>query len=185
MNAIDSLEMMSRAETDVALYCPFVFGYSNYSRLGFRERLLRFRDIIPLGANGTSPAGSLLGGVGLGVSAKSPRIKEAVRFTEWIAGAEVQRGVFAASGGQPAHRAAWDDPKVDSMAGGFFSGVRRTIDESWTRPRVPGYVEWQNASMTIVHQALRSGSGFDSAVKKLNHLAVAIGFSAQSAGPQR
>lgn len=169
MNAIDALESLASSESP-AFYCPLVFGYTNYSRAGYRDALLRFGDIPTIRA-GAAPAGSLLGGVGLGVSAQSESVDEAAEFALWLAGPEVQAGVFVEAGGQPAHRAAWENPRVDDLVGGFFSGVRRTTDLSWMRPRIPGYVDWQNASLSVIHDALRRGAGFDAAVRELNRLA--------------
>jgi multiple sugar transport system substrate-binding protein len=172
LNAIGALEALATEDADAA-YCPLVFGYTNYARAGFRPQRLCFGDIVTIGAAADGPRGALLGGVGLGVSARSSNVAAAAEFALWVAGAEVQRTTFYAGGGQPAHVAAWDDATLDAQAGGFFSGTRTTLERAWIRPRMPGFVAWQNASLPIVHEALRSGTGFDRAVERLNALAPA------------
>lgn len=174
MNAIDVLDALSAAQSR-EIYCPLVFGYTNYSRQGFKERILRFGD-IPRGANGND-GGALLGGVGLGVSARSEHATEAAAFAAWVAGEDVQSSLYVDAGGQPAHARAWSDPHADAVAGGFFSHVRQTMDRSWMRPRFGGYVLWQNASMNLIHDALRGGTDFHVAVAELNRVARQAGIS--------
>jgi multiple sugar transport system substrate-binding protein len=172
LNAIGALEALA-TEDDGAAYCPLVFGYTNYARDGYRARRLRFADIVAIGDADRGPRGALLGGVGIGVSARSANAAAAAEFALWVAGPEIQRTTFFAAGGQPAHVAAWDDAALDAQAGGFFSGTRATLESAWMRPRMPGFVAWQNASLPIVHEALRSGTGFARAVERLNALAPA------------
>lgn len=169
LNAIGALEALASG-TGPAEFCPLVFGYTNYSRAGFRPTLLRFGDIVSFHGDG-QPRGALLGGVGLGVSSRSDHVREAAEFVLWVAGADVQRTIFLEAGGQPAHVAAWDDPVADRLTGGFFSGTRKTIDASWTRPRLPGYVRWQNSSLPVIHETLLRGGGFEATVSELNRIA--------------
>jgi multiple sugar transport system substrate-binding protein len=79
--------------------------------------------------------------------------------------------VFFEAGGQPAHGSAWRDDTIDRVAGEFFSGTRMTIENSWTRPRMPGYVTWQNRTLPILHETLKRGHGFEQAIEELNRLA--------------
>jgi multiple sugar transport system substrate-binding protein len=170
-NAIATLEQLSTG--DEAAYCPFVFGYTNYARPGFRPSPLRFGDVPAL--DGRPPGGALLGGVGLGVSAAGEHVETAVAFAVFTAGAEVQRTTFFSAGGQPAHRAAWEDPDADRAAGGFFSATEGTLERSWMRPRTPGFVAWQNAALHVVHEALTGGPpAFDGAIARLNEIAAEL-----------
>jgi multiple sugar transport system substrate-binding protein len=169
MNAIGALEELAGGE-GTAAYCPLVFGYTNYSRVGFRSRLVLFGD-VPTFDFGQLPTGALLGGVGLAVSASSAFVREAAGVALWLAGPEAQAGVILEAGGQPAHPAAWENEQANALVGRFFTSVRRTMNGSWMRPRSPGYVAWQNASLDVIHTALRIGAGFDSAVDELNRLA--------------
>lgn len=178
MNAIDVLDELTEPGTREN-YCPLVFGYTNYSRHGFRPGLLRFGDVPRSSEGGRGRA--LLGGVGLGVSASSAHVDEAVRMAAWIADATVQSTVYVEAGGQPAHGQAWSDPHADAVAGGFFSDVRTAMDESWMRPRFGGYVRWQNESMEMIHEVVRGEAAARPAAVELNRLARRL-FA--EAGPQ-
>ena len=74
---------------------------SSYAMAGFRPRRLAFADIPAAGEHG--PAGSALGGTGIAVSAFSAQREAAIDFAYWVASGEVQRGPYAAAGGQPGH----------------------------------------------------------------------------------
>ena len=105
MDPIDVFEAMSDADTPFAC-APLIYGYVSYAADGFRARKIRFADIPALGSNG--PVGSALGGTGIAVSALSAHNKAAADFAYWVASADIQAGLYAASGGQPAHAAAWE-----------------------------------------------------------------------------
>jgi multiple sugar transport system substrate-binding protein len=170
-NAIAALEQLSTSD-DVA-YCPFVFGYTNYARAGFRPSVLRFGDVPAL--RGRPAAGALLGGVGLGVSAVGKHVETAVELALFTAAPDVQRTTFFAAGGQPAHRAAWDDRELDRATGGFYSGTLGTLERSWMRPRVPDFVSWQNDALHVVHDALIAGpAAFSDAIARLNQIAAGL-----------
>src|SRR5262249_21337747 len=53
------------AATDDVVYCPLLFGYSNYARPGFRPKLVHFTNIP---SAGRGPRGAILGGTGLAIS---------------------------------------------------------------------------------------------------------------------
>lgn len=165
MNPITALDRLTE-EDETAAYCPLLFGYSNYSRAGFRRVRLRFADIPALGAGG--PVGSLLGGVGLAVSAGCRDQGAAVRYAMWAASAATQRGMWCAAGGQPASAAAWDDANLDQVCGGFFSATRVTLDASWTRPRHPGYPAFQEWAMGRLHAILTDGGDPAAVIDDLN-----------------
>lgn len=139
------------ASDDAWLYSPLVFGYTNYSRPGFRGHRLRFHE-APAGPNGHR--GSLLGGAGIAVSATSRHRAKARAHAVWLASAEVQRGPYFAGGGQPAHAEAWLDPALDRAALGFFSGTRRSMEGAWVRPAHPRYPEFQDAVAPLVTEVL-------------------------------
>jgi len=130
-NPIDVLEMLSRGE---AVYCPLLYGYSNYARPAFRDQIVKFSD-----APGQS--GSILGGTGLAVSSKTRDPERAVAYSSWVASAEIQSNLYFSSGGQPASALAWDDPAVNESCSDFFRATRSTMDNAWVRPRHPGFVE--------------------------------------------
>ena len=45
-NPIQVYEAMTK--TDEIAYCPFAYGYSNYSRRGYARKLLHFHDLVSL-----------------------------------------------------------------------------------------------------------------------------------------
>ena len=47
--------------------------------------------------------------------------------------------------GQPASKAAWDDASSDEPYGGARRATRRTLEKAWVRPRLPGYIPFQDA----------------------------------------
>ena len=116
--------------TDEIAYIPLTYGYSTYGTSA--PRPCRFTD-VPAAADG--PRGSVLGGAGLAVSSASAHPEEAAAFAAWASGAEAQHDVVARTGGQPGHRSAWDDPALDELSGGFYSGTRASIESAWVRPR--------------------------------------------------
>lgn len=139
-------------------YAPLLFGYTNYSRAGFRTNRLRYTDIPMI--NG-APNGSLLGGAGIAVSAlrhaqgTSSMIDEARRFALWVASADVQRGVYFDGGGQPGHATAWADDRLNAATLDFFRGTRATLEAAYLRPRFPGYLEFQDTASPWVTATLR------------------------------
>lgn len=149
MNPITALEaMVSDERLD---YCPLLFGYSNYSRPGFRSASIRFIN-IPSSSQGS--AGSVLGGAGIGVSRKCRSPEAASRFAAWLASAECQSTIYFAGGGQPANAEAWSDPIVNRASGDFFHNTRETLERSWLRPRFPGFLRFQETGGRIVHKHL-------------------------------
>ncbi|MDP9199963.1 MAG: carbohydrate ABC transporter substrate-binding protein, partial [Pseudomonadota bacterium] len=139
------------ADTDEILYVPLMFGYSNYARAGFRKHRLRFGN-APSGAGGA--IGSVLGGVGLALSSRSRKPDAAADLAREIASPATQCGVYVRSGGQPGHAAAWGSPEANALTGGFFRSTRRTMDEAFLRPRVPGHRAFQPQAGALVHACI-------------------------------
>ena len=153
MNPIQALERLT--EDDAYVYAPLLFAYANYARAGFRRCPIAFGDIPALGDDG--PGGSVLGGAGIGVSAKARAVEVAVDYAFWVAGADCQRSLYARSGGQPAHVAAWEDPAVDADGTGFFRSVRPALDGAYVRPRYHGWLGLQSRGAAILHVFLSDG----------------------------
>ena len=140
--------------TNEILYVPLMFGYSNYARPGFRPHVLHFSN-APRGKCGKH--GSVLGGVGLALSALSSRAAEAADLARRIAGPGAQCGVYARAGGQPGHVAAWESPDVNQQTGGFFLATRSTIDHACLRPRVAGHRPFQPLAGEAIHRFIWAG----------------------------
>jgi multiple sugar transport system substrate-binding protein len=139
------------ADMDEILYVPLMFGYSNYARANFREHRLRFGN-APSGAGGA--IGSVLGGVGLALSSRSRQPDAAADLAREIASPATQCGVYVRSGGQPGHGAAWGSPEANALTGGFFRATRRTMDQAFLRPRVPGHRAFQPQAGALVHACI-------------------------------
>jgi multiple sugar transport system substrate-binding protein len=152
LNPPQLLDRMS--ETDEVLYAPLLFGYSNYSRAREDKHLLLFGDIP---SAGKGPVGSLLGGAGIGVSARSQNPEAAAQLAEWVCSPETQRGVYFEAGGQPGNGAAWEDDSVNVQSHNFFRRTRTTMEGSYLRPRYAGYVDLQTRLGEVVHGCLANG----------------------------
>lgn len=149
-NPIEVSEALAASER--ACYAPLLFGYSNYARAGYRGHRLAFRD-VPAGPAGI--AGSLLGGAGIAVSARSRNSAAAIAFAVWIASREAQCGVYFDAGGQPGNAAAWDDDRLNAATADFFHGTRATLEQAYLRPRSPNFPAFQDAMAPLVTAALR------------------------------
>ncbi len=149
----------------VAVYSPWGFGYTNYSRAG-NSVPLRFTDAPAAGNRGS--AGTMLGGTGIAVSANSRHQPEAIGYAKWLASPDHQRGTYFREGGQPASLAAWTDAGLDAAAGGFFSGTLRTLQEAYLRPRFDGFVRFFEAAGIEINRCLRDEIADDALLDWLN-----------------
>lgn len=166
MNPIQIADALSAGDRWV--YCPLLFGYSNYSRAGFRSNRLRYID-IPTGTEGV--AGSLLGGAGIAVSAFSPHHDEAVAHAFWLASADVQAGPYFDGGGQPGNAVAWEDDRLNRETLDFFRGTRATLEGAYLRPRHPRYIEVQDMLSPLVTKALAGEITDAEALDRMNEVA--------------
>ena len=137
-NPITALELMST--TDEFAYSPCLFGYINYARPGFRNHQLAYAD-LPLFI-GQSRRCGILGGAGIGVSSRSPHLREAVDFATWVASEPVQSNVYIKNEGQPAHRRTWKKLANDPDYSGFLANTWNTMSTAWTRPRDPWFLAY-------------------------------------------
>lgn len=157
------------AEADSRIVCaPLIYGYVSYAMAGFRAHRLAFADIPVIGAGG--PIGSALGGTGIAVSAFSKAKDAAIDFAYWVASGDVQRGAYAAAGGQPGHAAAWEDQKVNAATGNFYRDTRVTLEGAWVRPRHDGYMVFQQAASDRIVAGLTSRHRAGQVVADLNRL---------------
>ncbi|RVT81853.1 extracellular solute-binding protein [Rhodobacteraceae bacterium CCMM004] len=156
LDPIGVLEWMGRS-ADAPAYCPFGYGYTNYSRDGYCRFPIVFADAPGIADNG--PRGTVLGGTGIAVSRRCAHMDVAADYAFWIAGAECQAGLFFDSGGQPGNAAAWEADGPNAAARGFFRNTRRTLDTAWLRPRYDGYMEFQDRGGDILHACLKGQVG--------------------------
>jgi multiple sugar transport system substrate-binding protein len=138
MDPIKASELLAGASPR-AVVMPLGYGYVSYAMDGFRPNRLQFADIPLPGARG-----SALGGTGIAVSAYSRHSAEAMDYAYWVASAEVQAGLYATSGGQPGHAAAWEADAVNAATHSFYRATRTTLERSYVRPRHHGYMTFQD-----------------------------------------
>ncbi|PBB99598.1 extracellular solute-binding protein [Mesorhizobium sp. WSM3862] len=167
MDPIAVFEKMAEAGSRIAC-APLIYGYVPYATAGFRPNRLFFCDMPTVGGNG--PVGSALGGTGIAVSAFSAAGEEAIDFAYWIASGDVQRGLYAAAGGQPGHAAAWEDEAVNVATGDFYRGTRATLEGAWVRPRHDGYMAFQQAASDRLNEGLAGRQDAPRVVADINRL---------------
>lgn len=128
-----------------------LFGYTNYSRTGFRPNALVYDDLPSFDGRA---AGSTLGGAGIAVSATTPHPETAAAVAAALAASEVQAGPYTAGGGQPGNLRAWKSDAANTSTRGFFRNTLRTLERAWVRPRVLGWPALQLELSHILHEIL-------------------------------
>ena len=139
-NPIAVYEALSRR--DEYVYCPFAYGYSNYSRAGYSAKLLIFDDMVDIGGLGRCQ--TTLGGTGLAISARCQATAVARDYAMFTASPAIQRTLFFDNGGQPGHRSAWLDAEVNRRSNNYFRNTLPALDRAYLRPRFPGYLHFQD-----------------------------------------
>ena len=167
LNPIQIAERMTT--TDDFAWNAFAYTYNNYARPGFSAKPLRFGDLPSLKPGGPRLR-SVLGGTGIAVSANCRHAAAAVDYAGFIANGHTQKTIYVQAGGQPSHRAAWDDAFADQLGGGFFSGTRAAQEEAIVRPRYSGYVALQTEGGNVLQECLRDGRSLDVTLEKLDRL---------------
>jgi multiple sugar transport system substrate-binding protein len=166
-NPIRTAEWMSQADDPRATYCPFAYGYSNYSRPRYAPFLLKAGGLVSYRGRRLR---STLGGAGIAVSSKTRHPQACMDFARFTAAPDTQMGVYFQSGGQPGHRAAWLDDAVNAACSGFFRDTLQTLDESLLRPKFPGYMDFQDAATPVAHAAVAGTLSASDAASEINRL---------------
>ena len=162
-NPIATWELLG--ESSGVAYCPFAYGYSNYSRLGYAAHQI---GVGPLVTFAGKRLRSTLGGAGLAISRSTQHLKEALAYAAFVASPEIQCTLYTFSGGQPGHRAAWLHDDTNRLCNGFFRSTLSTLDDAWVRPRFPGFITFQSEASAIVHQYLEHGGDTNAVLNRLN-----------------
>ena len=142
------------ATSDTVAYCPFAYGYSNYSRAGYAAHRITTGGLVSL--NGRTLR-STLGGAGLAISRRCEHLPDALAYAEFVAYAATQRALYTFSGGQPGHRTAWLDDAANEHTANFFRNTLPTLNDAWVRPRWPGFIAFQDEASALVHHYLVAG----------------------------
>ena len=163
MDPIRTAEILS--ETDDFFYSPYTYGFSNYSRAGYRKNLLTYGNVIDLSNKG--PHGTHLGGTGIAISNKSKQKELALEYSYWVAGSDCQQTIFYSNGGQPGNSDAWENNIINSETNNFFKNTRLTLNQAWVRPRHNGYMKFQDESGNIINEYLQSNVSEVQVIEKL------------------
>jgi multiple sugar transport system substrate-binding protein len=166
-NPIRTAEWMSQTSDPRAAYCPFAYGYSNYSRPRYAPFLLKAGGLVTFHGKRLR---STLGGAGIAVSSETKHPRASMDFALFTASPETQKGVYFQSGGQPGHRAAWTDDAVNDASNDFFRNTLQTLDESLLRPQSPGYMDFQDAATPVAHACVKGDITPANAAVEINRL---------------
>lgn len=164
-NPIAVAELMT--QTDDYWYCPFAYGYSNYSREGYAKNILQYAGLIKF--NGKKLR-STIGGTGIAVSAFSNHKKWAIKFAEEIVSEKCQSAFYVQHGGQPGHKAAWLNEDANHLCNDFFKNLLPVMENGYMRPRYNGYLLFQDHAGEPLHQYLLNGGNAQKVLEKMNHI---------------
>ena len=165
MNPINALDYMS--SNNDKIYCPLLYGYSNYSRKNFRDGLIKFTNIPSFDENINNCKGAQIGGTGLAISKETKNIEIALEYVFWVASEECQKNSYYYSGGQPAHIEAWKDKNINNNCNNFFINTLKTLENAWLRPRFDGYMYFQDIAGTIINDYLKNDKQADITIDKI------------------
>ncbi|RYG16266.1 MAG: carbohydrate ABC transporter substrate-binding protein, partial [Chitinophagaceae bacterium] len=167
-NPIQVYEAMT-AKDEIA-YCPFAYGYANYSRNGYARKMLHFHDMISL--DGKTKLRSTLGGTGLAVSSKSEHIAVAVDYAAFVGSPGCQQSLYFESGGQPGHLTAWQNEEVNRQSQNYFSNTLPALQRAFLRPRYHGSMFFQDHAGDVVRNYVMNGGNEQTVLDDLNKLYV-------------
>ena len=169
LNPIRLYEAMTAGD-DIA-YSPFAYGYSNYSRPGYARRQLKFHDLVQLSDHG--PCRTTLGGAGLAISHSCAHPEIAARYVEFVGDRTTQSTLYFDSGGQPGHRSAWTDERVNALSLDFFSDTLPALDRAYVRNTFAGYLDFQDRASILAHDCVAGRRSIPDTLDELERNAVA------------
>jgi len=164
-NPIQILNNMGN--NDEIIYSPYLFGYTNYSRSGYTKNLVHFEN-SPIGSQRN--ISTIMGGVGLAVSALTNNPSIAASFAGFVSGAKIQTGIFTQKGGQPANKLAWFNAKNNELCNNFFSNTMQTIENAYIRPQHPGWNHFQEQGADLIHEGILKDTSSVLIMNQLNEL---------------
>ena len=153
---------------DTVAYCPFAYGYSNYSRRGYSEHVIETGGLVKVDGGGVCR--STLGGAGLAISARCQDKEIALCYAQHVAGGDCQKTIYFDAGGQPGYRGAWLDEEVNRRCNNFFASTLPTIEAAYLRPRFNGYLAFQDAAAPMVHKYLVEGGQEKTVLNEMNRM---------------
>ncbi|MFY0628479.1 MAG: carbohydrate ABC transporter substrate-binding protein [Reichenbachiella sp.] len=160
LNPIQALELMTKGNY---AFSPILFGYISYSK---NRSPIRFANSIAY--NPDQPI-SLLGGVGLAISACSSHQRECAEFLKFVLRDEILSGCYFENSGQPSNLSSWQSTGLNKQSENFFANTMETMKHAYVRPRVSGFNQFQETASHFLHKNLRKMSEFQ-LTKKMNHM---------------
>ncbi len=146
-------------------YCPFAYGYSNYSRIGYARYPVHYDQVVTYN---DKPLQTTLGGTGLAVSVSCKHKEIAVDFAAWAASGQCQQTMYVQHGGQPGHGAAWKNKAANQLTDDFFSNTLPVMNNSYLRPRYNGYLHFQDQAARPLQQCLLNDTDPEMALDEMN-----------------
>ena len=146
---IQIAELLS--QEDRYTYGICMYGYTNYSRDGFRQHLIEYDDVPSFDGRAS---GSQLGGAGIAVSRESNNPELAAEVAYLLSSPQIQSTTYVSAGGQPGNLEAWKSSQANAITHNFFIKTLRTLERAWVRPRIYGWPDVQYASSQIIHKIL-------------------------------
>jgi multiple sugar transport system substrate-binding protein len=165
-NPIQVYEAMT--QTNQIAYCPFAYGYANYSRNGYARKVLHFHDMISV--NGKTNLRSTLGGTGLAISAKCAEPEMAAKYVGFVGSPTCQATLYFESGGQPGHLAAWKNEEVNRQSQQYFANTLPALQRAFLRPRYHGSMYFQDHAGDVVRDYLMGEGDEITVLSALNEL---------------
>ncbi len=156
------------ARRDDLAFCPYIFGFSPYSMRPYgytdgRRPLVFNASPAP---RGKRIAGGIIGGAGIGISAKTKHPEVAAAFLQALMSREAHITI-AANLSQPGRRSTWRDPDINRLSLDFYRNTLDDIDHGYVRPRMPGFVRKQTAAGERLEHHLRKGTDADTVLADL------------------
>lgn len=153
--------------TDDVLYCPFAYGYSNYSRNGYAANRLQAGNLVRFRGKRLR---SVLGGAGLAISANTENPREAADYCAFTGAPGTQAGIYTDAGGQPGHRTCWKDNRLNRITHNYFRDTLDTLEEAILRPQHSGYMQFQDEASIVAHEAISGKISLEAGAGKLNEI---------------
>lgn len=165
LNPIGVAELMTKS--DDYWYCPFAYCYSNYSREGYAEKILKYADMVQFN---NARLRSTIGGTGIAISTFSKFKDIAIQFATSIVSSKCQSTFYVENGGQPGHKAAWISQKNNILCNDFFETLLPVMENGFIRPRYNGYLYFQDHAGDHIHQYLMHGGAEEDVLNEINYL---------------
>ncbi|MGD9328645.1 MAG: extracellular solute-binding protein [Cyclobacteriaceae bacterium] len=160
LNPIQGLELMKKGRYSFA---PLLFGYISYSQ---KASPLQFSNALAIDSQ--IPV-SLLGGVGLAISAYARNKKECAEFMQFFLRDEILSGCYFENNGQPSLLSSWNSGVLNKESKNFFAHTMASMNNAFVRPRIPGFNKFQESAARYLHENFRRTREIR-LIEHLNHL---------------